>query len=79
MAICISSRDSQEYLFHFLARFSEEDDNQVDELFFACQIELERLSKTALVIVSATPRPPLERLGFVLQRITQAWDPLGKT
>jgi len=57
-----------------LARFGEEDDNQVDELFFACQIELERLSKTAVVIVSATPRPPLERLGFVLQRVTQSLE-----
>ena len=55
-------------------RFGEEGDDQVDELFFACQIELERLSKIAPVIVSATPRPPLERLGFALQRITQALE-----
>lgn len=53
-----------------LARFKDEDENQVDELFFACQVELERLSKTGLVMVSATPRSPLERLGFVLQRVT---------
>jgi hypothetical protein len=57
-----------------LTRFGEEGDDQVDELFFACQIELERLSKIAPVIVSATPRPPLERLGFALQRITQALE-----
>jgi len=56
----------------FLRHFTEEDDDQVDELFFACQIELERLSKTSLVFVSATPRPPLERLGYVLERITCA-------
>jgi len=57
-----------------LARFKDEDESQVDELFFACQMELERLSKTGLVMVSATPRPPLERLGFVLQRITQSLE-----
>jgi hypothetical protein len=59
-----------------LARFNDEDDNQVDELFFACQVELERLSKTGLVLVSATPRPPLERLGFALERITHKLDVL---
>jgi hypothetical protein len=57
-----------------LARFKDEDERQVDELFFACQVELERLSKAGLVIVSATPKPPLERLGFVLQRVTQALE-----
>lgn len=54
----------------FLARFNDEDDTQVDELFFACQVELERLCQETLVFVSAAPRPPLERLGYVLQRIT---------
>ena len=57
-----------------LARFKDEDEYQVDELFFACQVELERLSKVGPVMVSATPRPPLERLGLVLQRVTQALD-----
>jgi flavin reductase (DIM6/NTAB) family NADH-FMN oxidoreductase RutF len=44
-----------------LARFKDENERQVDALFFACQVELQRLSKTGLVIVSAKPRPPLER------------------
>jgi len=57
-----------------LARFKDEDDRQVDELFFACQVELARLSKTGPVIVSAKPRPPLERLGFALERITHKLD-----
>jgi hypothetical protein len=55
-----------------LARFNDEDQRQVDALFFACQIEMERLCKASLFFVSATPRPPLERLGFALQRITHA-------
>jgi hypothetical protein len=57
-----------------LARFKDEDARQVDELFFACQVELARLSKTGLVIVSAQPHPPLERLGFALARITHQLD-----
>ena len=57
-----------------LARFKDEDERQVDELFFSCQMELERLSKTGLVIVSAKSRPPLERLGFALERITHKLD-----
>jgi len=60
-----------------LVRFSEEDDDQVDGLFFTCQVELERLCKEALVFVSATPRPPLERLGYVLQRVTHQLDAYG--
>ncbi|MBL6982853.1 MAG: hypothetical protein ISR58_16895 [Anaerolineales bacterium] len=54
-----------------LARFYDEEDHHVDELFFTCQIELQRLSKTALVFVSADPRSPLERLGHVLSRTTR--------
>ena len=48
----------------------------MDELFFAYQVELERLSKAGLVIVSAKPGPPLERLGFALERITHKLDML---
>jgi hypothetical protein len=59
-----------------LARFKDEDENQVDELFFACQVELERISRTSLVFISAAPRPPLERLGLVLARITHNLDTL---
>jgi hypothetical protein len=57
-----------------LARFKDEDDDQVDELFFACQVELERLSKETLVFVSANTHPPLERLEHVLARITHRLD-----
>jgi len=53
-----------------LARFYDEDDRQVDELFFKCQVELQRLSQGCLVFVSANPKTPLERLGHVLDRIT---------
>jgi len=53
-----------------LARFYVEADHQVDELFFTCQVELQRLSQDGLVFVSANPKPPLERLGHVLERIT---------
>jgi len=53
-----------------LSRFYDEDDRQVDELFFKCQVELQRLSQDGLVFVSANPKPPLERLGHVLERIT---------
>ena len=55
----------------FLARFNDEDQTQVDELFFACQIELQRLSRASLVFVSATLRPSYEKLGNALKRITQ--------
>jgi len=54
-----------------LSRFNDEDERQVDELFFACQVELQRLSKDELVFVTARARPPLERLGYALSRITQ--------
>lgn len=57
-----------------LARFKDEDDDQVDELFFACQVELERLNKETLVFVSGTTQPPLERLEHVLARITYKLD-----
>ena len=53
-----------------LSRFYDEDDRQVDELFFKCQVDLRRLSQDGLVFVSANPKPPLERLGHVLDRIT---------
>jgi len=54
-----------------LARFHDEEEHHVDELFFTCQVELQRLSKAALVFVSADPRPPLGRLGHVLSRTTR--------
>jgi len=57
-----------------LARFYDEEARQVDELFFACQVELERLSQDCLVFISANPRPPLERLGYVLTRIARQLD-----
>ena len=53
-----------------LARFYDEDDRQIDQLFFTCSVELQRLSQDGLVFVSANPKPPLERLGHVLDRIT---------
>jgi len=65
-----------------LARFYAEADHQagnqadrhVDQLFFACQVELQRLSRDCLVFISANPKPPLERLGNVLARITHQLD-----
>jgi hypothetical protein len=57
-----------------LARFKDEDQDQVDELFFACQVELERLSKETLVFVSTKSYPGLERLEYVLARITRQLD-----
>ena len=57
-----------------LARFKDEDDNQIDELFFACQIELQRLSKETLVFLSTKTYPGLERLEHVLARITCQLD-----
>ncbi len=57
-----------------LARFYDEAvhqaDRRVDELFFTCQVELQRLSQDCLVFLSADARPPLERLGHVLARVT---------
>jgi len=55
----------------FLSRFSDEDERQVDNLFFQCQVELQRLSQSSLVFISAKPRPPYERLWHALNRITQ--------
>ena len=57
-----------------LARFKDEDDNQIDELFFACQIELQRLSKETLVFASTKSYPGLERFEHVLARITRQLD-----
>jgi len=54
-----------------LSRFNDEEERHVDELFFACQVELQRLSKDELVFVSAKARSPLERLGHALTRITR--------
>ena len=54
-----------------LARFTEEDTRQADELFFHCQLELERLSRDTLIFISAPVHPPLERLGYALRRITR--------
>jgi len=58
-----------------LSRFYDEADRQVDQLFFTCQVELQRLSQDCLVFVSAKARPPLERLGRVLARITRQINP----
>jgi hypothetical protein len=57
-----------------LARFKDEQDSQVDELFFACQLELQRLSKETLVFLSTKTYPGLERLEHVLARITRQLD-----
>ena len=57
-----------------LTRFYDEEAHHIDELFFTCQVELKRLSQSCLVFISANPRPPLERLGYVLNRITQSID-----
>ncbi len=54
----------------FLSRFSDEDERQVDNLFFQCQVELQRLSQSALVFISAKQRPPHERFWHALNRIT---------
>jgi len=56
----------------FLSRFSDEDERQVDNLFFQCQVELQRLSQSALIFISAKARPPYERLWHALNRITQS-------
>ena len=57
-----------------LARFGDEDNRRVDELFFQCQLELQRLSQCALLFVSAQARPPLERLGAALSRASRACE-----
>ena len=57
-----------------LSRFYSKEDRQVDQLFFTCQVKLQRLSQDSLVFVSANPKPPLERLGYVLDRITRQLD-----
>lgn len=57
-----------------LTRFYDEEAHHIDELFFTCQVELKRLSQDCLVFISASPRPPLERLGHVLTRITRKVD-----
>ena len=55
-----------------LARFADETlRRRRDQLFFRCQIELQRLSEHAWVFVSAQARPPLEYLGVVLARNTR--------
>jgi len=54
-----------------LARFAEEDACKADEHFFHCQLELQRLSQDTLVFISAPVRPPLERLGYALGRVTR--------
>jgi hypothetical protein len=55
-----------------LARFADEMlRRRRDPLFFACQLELQRLSEHARVFVSAQARPPLERLGMALARNTR--------
>jgi len=60
-----------------LSRFSEEDKRQVDNLFFQCQVELQRLSQSSLVFISAKARPPYERLWHALNRITQPIDSMS--
>ncbi len=62
-----------------LARFRDEDDHRIDELFFECQVELERLSQASLVFLSAKTRSPFERLEHVLARITTEIDFRGIT
>ena len=60
-----------------LSRFYDQADRQVDALFFACQVELQRLSKHSLVFLGAEARPPLERLDNALRRITRPVIPLS--
>jgi len=60
-----------------LSRFYAEADRHVDQLFFACQVELQRLSRTCPVFVSANPKPPLERLAYVLARVTQPLEAIS--
>ena len=56
-----------------LARFADETlrRRRVDELFFQCQLELQRLSQHALLFITFQARPPLERLGMALARNTR--------
>jgi hypothetical protein len=61
-------------LSRFYSEADQQADRQVDQLFFTCQVELQRLSQDSLVFVSANPKPPLERLGYVLDRITRQLD-----
>ena len=61
-------------LSRFYAEADHQADRHVDQLFFTCQVELMRLSQTCPVFVSAKVRPPLERLGYVLDRITRQLD-----
>ena len=58
----------------FYAEADHHADRHVDQLFFTCQVELQRLSHGCLVFVSAKARPPLERLEHVLARITHQID-----
>ena len=62
------------FISDLLSRFQDEDERDIDTLFFACQLELQRLSQDALVFISATPRSPLERLGYALTRATTALE-----
>ena len=71
---CLSEMDAQAtplLVTDLLSRFYDQADRQADALFFACQVELQRLSKHSLVFLSAEARPPLERLENVLRRITR--------
>lgn len=79
---CLSGVDAQttpllvsDLLSRFYAEADHQADRRVDELFFQCQVELQRLSQDSLVFVSADARPPLERLGHVLARITRQMEP----
>jgi len=58
----------------FYAEADHEADRQIDQHFFTCQVELQRLSQDCLVFVSAKVRPPLDRLGHVLDMITHQLD-----
>jgi len=62
-------------LSRFYAEADSQADRHVDQLFFACQVELQRLSQDSLIFLSANPKPPLERLGRVLGRITRQINP----
>ena len=75
---CLSEMDAQAtplLVTDLLRRFYDQADRQIDALFFACQVELQRLSKHSLVFLSAEARPPLERLENVLRRITRQVNP----
>jgi hypothetical protein len=52
-----------------LARFyDEEDERHAVEMFQLCMEDIRRLKQYTPVVISAAPRPPLERLGRVLER-----------